>query len=90
MKPILFNEDKNNRLIKVRNISFEHIIEKLVNEDIVNIISHHNNQKYSKQQIFIIKLDDYIYLVPFIEEDSYIFLKTIIPSRKYTKKYLHT
>jgi hypothetical protein len=40
------------------------------------------------QRIFIINIDDYAYLVPFIETEEDVFLKTIIPSRKATKLYL--
>ncbi|MEA1911142.1 MAG: toxin, partial [Spirochaetota bacterium] len=46
-----------------------------------------NKNKYPNQQIFIIKIDSYIYYVPYIESDNEIFLKTIIPSRKLTKQY---
>jgi len=33
-------------------------------------------------------IGNYAYLVPFVETESEIFLKTIIPSRKATRKYL--
>ena len=46
-----------------------------------------NKKKYSQQKIFIIQIADYIYLVPFVEDEAKIFLKAIIPSRKATKKY---
>jgi hypothetical protein len=54
----------------------------------LDIIEHPNKAKYPDQKIFIVEVDEYVYLVPFIEDDKLIFLKTIIPSRKMTKKYL--
>lgn len=32
--------------------------------------------------------DNYVFLVPFVEDEGYFFLKTIIPSRKATRDYL--
>ena len=84
-----FSLEKNQKLICERNISFEEIISAIENDSIVDIIEHHNLQKYANQKMYVVKLNDYIYLVPFIIEDDYtIFLKTIFPSRKATQKYL--
>ncbi|MEY2978521.1 MAG: hypothetical protein RLZZ435_2660 [Cyanobacteriota bacterium] len=55
---------------------------------LLDIIQHPNQEKYPNQRIFIVEIDRYIYLVPFIENETELFLKTIIPSRKMTKKYL--
>jgi hypothetical protein len=52
------------------------------------VIEHPNQEKYPSQRIFIIEISQYVYLVPFVESDEEIFLKTIIPSRKLKKKYL--
>ncbi|MDO8722142.1 MAG: hypothetical protein Q7J31_07910 [Syntrophales bacterium] len=57
-------------------------------EDVLDIIEHPNQDKYPSQQIAIIKIDDYAYLVPYVQESEAIFLKTIIPSRKATNKYV--
>jgi hypothetical protein len=54
----------------------------------LDIVQHPNQEKYKGQKIFIINIDNYAYLVPFVESEQEIFLKTIIPSRKATKKYL--
>lgn len=88
MKKFNWNEDKNNLLIKSRNISFAEVIGAIRQGDLLDIIKHYNEEKYSQQSIFVIEFKDYVYLVPFIESDQDIFLKTIIPSRKMTKKYL--
>lgn len=84
-----FSEEKNFELISKRKISFEEIISAIGNNSILAVLEHPNSQKYPDQQIYIIELKDYAYLVPFvIQNDEEIFLKTIIPSRKATKKYL--
>ncbi len=55
---------------------------------LLDVLPHPNQAKYPRQQILVVVADDYAYLVPFVEEDDYFFLKTIIPSRKATRDYL--
>ncbi|MDO9577546.1 MAG: hypothetical protein Q7J16_06635 [Candidatus Cloacimonadales bacterium] len=75
-------------LKKQRNISFEEIVFQIQNDGLLEIIKHPNNDKYVNQKIFVVIYNNYVYLVPFIEKENEIFLKTIFPGRKYTKKYL--
>lgn len=79
---------KNEELKADRNVSFEDVVFSIVHEGLLDIVEHPNKQKYPDQRVFIVKIEDYAYLVPFVEEENVIFLKTIIPSRKMTKKYL--
>jgi uncharacterized DUF497 family protein len=88
MKQFNWNRDKNQQLQQQGGISFEDIIQSIQKGNLLDVIKHYNPDKYPNQKIFIVKLDNYAYLVPFVESDSEIFLKTIIPSRKMTKKYL--
>jgi uncharacterized DUF497 family protein len=88
VKDFNWNEDKNKLLKEERKVSFEEIVRAIRTGDLLDVIEHYNQEKYSQQRIFIVKLREYIYLVPFVESDKEIFLKTIIPSRKMTKKYL--
>lgn len=88
MKVFNWNSEKNIILKSERNISFEEIIIAIGEDKIINVYEHPNQDKYPNQKIYEIELNDYIYLVPFIENDEEIFFKTIIPSRKATKKYL--
>ena len=88
MKIFLWNDDKNNQLLAEREICFTDAIQAISQGNLLDVIEHHNQQKYPNQKIFIIKIKEYVYLVPFVENDTEIFLKTIIPSRKMTKKYL--
>ena len=80
--------DKNDELIRERGISFEEIVFCIMHDGLLDIIEHPNKENYPNQKIFIVNIDDYVYLVPFVEDEKIIFLKTIIPSRKMTKKYL--
>ena len=82
-----FNPQKNRELIELRGISFEEIISVLESKGPLDVIKHPNNKKYSHQKMYVVELHGYVYLVPFVEEKNEIFLKTIFPSRKATKKY---
>jgi hypothetical protein len=85
-----FNKEKNELLIKTRNIGFEEIILQIKRGNVLRVMSHPNSGRYSNQDIMIVRVIDKAYFVPFItEEDGTLFLKTLYPSRKATKKYLH-
>ena len=82
-----FNYEKNLKLLRDRKVSFEQIIALIEAGYIVDIVNHPNQEKYEGQKIYIIDVDGYCYLVPFVINNHQIFLKTIIPSRKATKNY---
>ena len=88
MKYFSWNNEKNQLLKTERNISFEEVVFQIEKKRILDIVEHPNQEKYKGQKIFIISIHNYAYLVPFMESEEEIFLKTIIPSRKATKKYL--
>jgi len=88
MKRFNWNSEKNQQLIRERGVSFEDVVFFLLRGDILDNIKHSNPDKYPKQKIFVLSIDEYVYLVPYVESTEEIFLKTIIPSRKATKKYL--
>ena len=90
MKEIEWNEDKNQQLKEERNISFETFIPYIETKNVLDIVEHSNQEKYPGQKIYLIEVNNYIWMVPFVEEDEKVFLKTAIPSRKATKKYLRT
>ena len=81
-----WNQEKNQKLIKERGISFEAVVSSIETESLVGIAR--GNGKFKDQKRFIVEVRGYIYIVPFVEDLDKIFLKTIIPSRKLTKKYL--
>ena len=88
MKTFAWNDEKNNKLKLQRGVSFELIVLQIEAGKILDILEHSEQTKYSGQRILVVDVDDYAFLVPFIETEEEIFLKTIIPSRKATKKYI--
>ncbi|MFT3742302.1 MAG: DUF4258 domain-containing protein [Gammaproteobacteria bacterium] len=84
-----FSTEKNQQLVSERDISFEVIISALQNGNLLDILEHPNKKKYAHQYIYVVNINNYVYLVPFVrKEDNTVFLKTIFPSRKFTKQYL--
>ncbi len=88
MKPINWNPVKNQQLISERGVSFEDVVFYLQQGALLDDIEHPNSDKYPSQRIFVIDIDGYVHLVPYVENRKEIFLKTVIPSRKATKQYL--
>ena len=88
MKYFDWIEEKNIKLKRDRNISFEIIVSQIELGFLIDIIENPNQTKYNNQNLLVVEYEDYVYLVPFVEGDEKVFLKTIIPSRKATKKYL--
>ena len=83
-----WNTEKNLLLKEERDLSFEQIVSHIENGDLLDIVEHPNKEKFSHQKILIVQIEDYVIAVPFVENGKERFLKTIIPSRKLTKKYL--
>jgi len=88
MKPFRWNHDKNEQLKAERNISFEEIVLAIEADGLLDIVVRSNSGKYPNQRMFVVAVEQYAYLVPFVEETDYYFLKTVIPSRKATRDYL--
>ena len=89
MKPFRWNPEKSDALKFERGMSFEGIVVAIESGGLLDILTHPNELKYPRQQVLVVACDNYIYLVPFVEEDNYFFLKTVIPSRKATRDYLN-
>ncbi len=84
-----WNNEKNEELSSVRNISFERVVIAIGEGKLIDILDHPNKTKYDKQRIIVVEMDGYAYCVPFVETvDGNYFLKTIFPSRKLTRIYL--
>lgn len=83
-----WNEEKNKLLKEKRGISFEDIKLAIEEKEILDTYDHPNQKRYPGQKIMVIEIEEYIYLVPYVKDEEKVFLKTIIPSRKATKKYL--
>ena len=83
-----WSDEKNEWLRNERGVSFEEVVYHLTHGGLLDTIEHPNQEQYPGQRIFIVDVDGYACLVPFVEDDETIFMKTIIPSRKMTKLYL--
>jgi len=88
MKTYTWNSEKNEFLKLERDISFEAIVLNIQLGNELDIYDHPNQERYPKQKISVIAVEGYAYLVPFVENNEEIFLKTIIPSGKATKQYI--
>ncbi len=88
MKYLDWSDEKNEMLKKVRGMSFEQVELAVALGDLVDRIKHPNPAKYPNQKVFLVKIENYIYSVPYIEDNEKIFLKIIIPNSKATKKFL--
>ena len=89
MKPFRWSPEKNDTLRADRGVSFESIVVAIESEGLLDVLAHPNQARYPRQRILVVAYDSYAYLVPFVEEADYFFLKTIIPSRKATRDYLN-
>lgn len=84
-KRVEWNAEKNTQLKQTRNVCFEDVENAILDNRVLNIVPHHNLEKYPNQKVLLVEINGYIHYVPFVEtEDSY-FLKSIIPSRKHNK-----
>ena len=83
-----WDDRKNAVLKKTRGVSFEQVVMHIESGDVLDVMAHPNKARYPNQQILVVKVNEYAYAVPFVEQSEERFLKTIVPSRKLTKQYL--
>jgi len=88
LKYFTWDETKNEKLKAERRVGFDEIVFLIAKGDLLDVLEHPNQQRYRGQRIFVVRRDDYVYLVPFVEDERVVFLKTIIPSRKATAQYV--
>jgi len=83
-----WDHGKNEKLKSERGISFERIIVAIDSGDLLDILEHHNPEKFPNQILIVVNIENYAWVVPAVIEEEYYFLKTIFPSRKFTDLYL--
>ena len=88
MKYFAWDDAKNAKLRKERGVGFEDVVFHIERGDLLDILEHPKPDRFPGQRIFVVRRENYVYLVPFVEDEHTVFLKTIIPSRKATKEYL--
>ncbi|MDY7033395.1 MAG: BrnT family toxin [Thermodesulfobacteriota bacterium] len=84
MKYLNWSPEKNETLKAKRGISFEEIALLI---EWGHILGIEENPGRSNQKIYILEIENHAFIVPFVEKDNEIFLKTAFPSPKYTKHY---
>jgi uncharacterized DUF497 family protein len=83
-----WDDAQNNRLRAGRGIGFEDAVFHIERGDLLDILENHHPDRNPSHRVFVVRRDDDVYLVPFAEDEHTVFLRTIIPSRKATKRYL--
>ena len=88
MKPIRWNADKSLSLKAERGVSFEEVLSAISQGGLLSVMDHPNRARYGRQKMLVVRIQDYAYLVPYVEIEKEIFLKSIMPSRKATRDFL--
>ena len=88
VKTFRWSDAKNARLRRERGVTFEEIVVAIEAGQLLDVLEHRNPARYPRQNVLVVGLRDYVFLVPFVDEPDGYFLKTIIPSRKATRDYL--
>ena len=88
MRIFNWNSEKNERLKRERDVSFEEVIFCIEKGQLLDVLEHPDPERHGRQKLYVVAIDNYAYIVPFVDYDNERFLKTIFPSRKYTKLYL--
>jgi uncharacterized DUF497 family protein len=88
MKTIRWSQEKNRQLQEKRGLTFEMVLAAIEREDVLDDLVHPNLTRYPNQRMMVVRIGNYAVLVPYVDSSSELFLKTVIPSRKATKKYL--
>lgn len=87
MKTFHWNPQKNEQLKASRGVSFEDVVLAIESGGLLDVVGHPNPDRYPSQGVFVVAITSYVYLVPHVDEAEYVFLKTIIPSRKAMREY---
>lgn len=88
MKTFDWDEDKNEWLKRERGVSFEDVVFSIDEGKLLGILQHPNQKRHKGQRLYIVEIENYAFVVPYVESEACIFFKTIFPSRKYTRMYL--
>jgi len=85
---VRWNAEKSLSLKAERGVSFEEVLSAISQGGLLCVMDHPNRAKYGHQKMLVVRIRDYAYLVPCVESDGEIFLKSIMPSRRATRQFL--
>ncbi len=80
MKTVRWNPLKSRRLKRTRGVSFEELM-------FARLVAVKQHPSRAQQRLMLFEHAGYIWVVPFVETEQELFLKTLFPSRKYTALY---
>ena len=83
-----WSDEKNEVLERTRQVCFEDDVVCIQNGDVLDVIRHPNRERYPNQNMIVLNVGGYVWLIPYVKAKGVRFLKTIIPSRKATREYL--
>jgi uncharacterized DUF497 family protein len=83
-----WNDEKNGLLLKTRSVTFEDVVMAIEGGHLLDRMRHPNSRKYPNQFVLYVQIGEYVYAVPCVEDEEKVFLKTVIPDRKATQRYL--
>jgi len=86
MKTVRWNAEKNEELRKKRGVCFEDVLAAVDNGDLLDVLEN-ASPGFEHQKCLVVRINGYPYVVPFVETDDELFLKTIFPSRRLKRKY---
>ena len=88
VKPFRWSAAKNELLRAERGLGFETVVAAIESGGLIDVLAHTNPERYPRQRIAIVDVGGYVVLVPYVESDDHLFLKTVIPSSKATRDYI--
>lgn len=88
MKPFRWDPIKTEQLRQRHGLGFEQVVVAIESGGLLGTMAHPNPARYPRQKIMVVRVDAYAFLVPFVDDEDHIFLKTIIPSSKATRDFI--
>jgi len=87
MRDLRWSHGKNQQLWAERGVCFEDVVVAIESGELLDLLDHPNPERYPQQLLLVVRIRGYVYLVPVVEAEDHLFLKTIIPSRKAQRLY---
>ena len=83
-----WSDEKDAWLREHRGVSFEDVVVAIATGHLLATRRHRSESAFAHQEIYYVEIDGYVFMVPFVRDSAWIFLKTVIPTRKGTKEFL--
>ena len=87
MPEYVWDEGKNELLRRERGISFDDVKYHLTSGELLGDIRNPNQERYPGQRLYIVRINNGAWVVPYRQTGGYVFLYTAYPSEKFTRMY---